>query len=139
MIQKAFRYRLYTTEAQKDFLSRQFGAVRFVYNRFLANRKDEYLNNKKSLNYYDDAKNLTELKQQDGYEWLYDINSQTLQASLRNLEVAYQNFFKKRTKFPRFHSRKNKQSIKIPQHFKIENNKLYIPKLKDGIDIILHQ
>ena len=138
-MQKAFKFRLYPTEQQKEFLSKQFGAVRFVYNRFLANRKDEYLNNKKSLNYYDDAKTLTELKQQDGYEWLYDINSQTLQASLRNLEVAYQNFFKKRAKFPRFHSKKNKQSIKIPQFFKIENSKLFIPKLKDGIEIAQHR
>lgn len=139
MIQKAFKFRLYPTEQQKEFLSKQFGAVRFVYNRFLANRKDEYLNNKKSLNYYDDAKNLTELKSKDGYEWLYDINSQTLQASLRNLEVAYQNFFKKRAKFPRFHSKKNKQCIKIPQFFKIEDEKLFIPKLKDGIEIKQHR
>lgn len=138
-VQKAFKYRIYPTETQKEFLSRQFGAVRFVYNHFLANRKDEYLNNKKSLNYYDDAKILTDLKQQDGYEWLYDINSQTLQASLRNLEVAYQNFFKKRSKFPRFHSKKNKQCIKIPQFFKIENGKLFIPKLKEGIEIVFHQ
>ena len=139
MMQKAFKFRLYPTEQQKEFLSKQFGAVRFVYNRFLANRKDEYLNNKKSLNYYDDAKTLTELKQQDGYGWLYDINSQTLQASLRNLEVAYQNFFKKRASFPRFHSKKNKQCIKIPQFFKIENEKLFIPKLKDGIKIRQHR
>ena len=138
-MQKAFKFRLYPTDAQKEFLSKQFGAVRFVYNRFLANRKDEYLNNKKSLNYYDDAKTLTELKSKDGYEWLYDINSQTLQASLRNLEVAYQNFFKKRAKFPRFHSKKNKQCIKIPQSFKIENEKLFIPKLKDGIEIRQHR
>jgi len=138
-MQKAFKYRIYPTEAQKEFLSKQFGAVRFVYNRFLANRKDEYLNNKKSLNYYDDAKSLTELKTQDGYEWLYDINSQTLQSSLRNLEVAYQNFFKKRSKFPRFHAKKNRQCIKIPQNFKIKDNQLFIPKLKTAIKIVLHQ
>ena len=47
VMQKAFRYRLYPTEEQAEFLAHQFGAVRFVYNRFLANRKDEYLNNKK--------------------------------------------------------------------------------------------
>lgn len=138
-MQKTFKFRLYPTEKQKEFLSKQFGAVRFVYNYFLANRKDEYLNNKKSLNYYDDAKSLTELKTKDGYSWLYDINSQTLQASLRNLEVSYQNFFKKRSRFPRFHSKKNRQCIKIPQFFKIENGELFIPKLKNGIEIRQHQ
>lgn len=139
MTQKAFKYRIYPTKEQQEFLARQFGAVRFVYNRFLANRKDEYLNNKKSLNYYDDAKILTKLKSEDEFKWLYDINSQTLQSSLRNLEVAYQNFFKKRTKFPRFHAKKNKQCIKIPQFFKINDNKLFIPKLKSGIEIVLHR
>jgi putative transposase len=139
VMQKAFRYRIYPTKEQQEFLAAQFGAVRFVYNHFLTNRKNEYLNNKKSLNYYDDAKSLTQLKQQDGYAWLYDINAQTLQASLRNLEVSYQNFFKKRSKFPRFHSRKNRQCIKIPQYFSVEGNKLFIPKLKDGLEIVLHR
>jgi putative transposase len=137
--QKAFRYRIYPTKPQRVFLAQQFGAVRFVYNHFLANRKDEYLNNKKSLNYFDDAKSLTTLKQVDGYAWLYDVNAQTLQASLRNLEVAYQNFFKKRAKFPKFHKRSNKQCIKIPQNFSIESGLLYIPKLKSGIEIVFHR
>src|ERR1035437_7091152 len=128
MQQKSFQYRIYPTGEQQNFLAQQFGAVRFVYNHFLANRKDEYLNNKKSLNYYDDAGLLTALKNQDGYGWLYDINSQTLQSSIRNLDKAYQSFFKKKSKFPRFHSRKNKQCIKIPQNFSIENNLLFIPK-----------
>jgi putative transposase len=138
-MQKAFKYRIYPNKDQIKFLSNQFGAVRFVYNYFLANRKSEYLNNKKSLSYYDDAKLLTELKNTDGYDWLYNINAQTLQGSLRNLEVAYQGFFLKRTGFPKFHAKKNKQCIKIPQAFSIEDNKLYIPKLKTGIDIVLHR
>lgn len=62
-----------------------------------------------------------------------------MQASLRNLEVSYQNFFKKRTRFPRFHSKKNEQCIKIPQKFKLKNNQLFIPKLKSGIEIVLHR
>lgn len=138
-ILKGFKYRIYPNKEQEIFLAKQFGAVRFVYNHFLARRKDEYLNNKKSLNYYDDAKFLTNLKQKDGYQWLYDINSQSLQSSLRNLEVSYQNFFKKAARFPRFHGKKNKQCIKIPQLFKIKNEKLFIPKLKSGIKIVLHQ
>src|SRR5205823_5367739 len=108
-------------------------------NHFLANRKAEYATNKNTLNFYDDSKSLTELKQKEGYAWLYDINSQTLQASLKNLEVSYQNFFKKRAAFPRFHSKRNKQCLKIPQHFKVEDGKLFIPKLKEGIEMVLHR
>jgi putative transposase len=138
-VQRAYKYRIYPTAEQQEFFSRQFGAARFVYNYFLNQRKTEYLNNGKSLNYYDNSKELTTLKTQDGYAWLYDINSQTLQASLRNLEVSYTNFFAKRAKFPKFKKRSNKQCIKIPQNFKVEGKKLFIPKFKTGIEIVLHQ
>jgi len=124
---KAFKFRLYPSAEQKRFLSNQFGASRFVYNFFLANRKTEYQTNKRSLNYYDDARSLTSLKDQDGYEWLNTINAQTLQASLRNLETAYTNFFAKRANFPRFHIKRNDECIKFPQNFKVENGLLYIP------------
>jgi len=136
---KGFKYRIYPNKEQEKFLASQFGAVRFVYNHFLANRKEEYLLNKKSLNYYDDAKSLTDLKTKDGYAWLNDINSQSLQYSLRNLEAAYNKFFRKLSKFPKFHSRKSKQCFKIPQHFVIKKDKLYIPKLKAGIKISVHR
>ncbi len=139
IIQKAFRFRIYPSKSQKDFLSKQFGSSRFVYNYFLNNRKTEYLNNKKSLNYYDDSKTLTSLKKEEKYDWLNGINAQTLQASLKNLETAYQRFFKKKSGFPRFHSKKNRQSIKISQRFYIENDLLYIPKLKTGLKINLHR
>lgn len=138
-VHKAFKFRIYPTKEQENFLSQQFGAVRFVYNYFLNNRKNEYLNNKKSLKYKDDQKHLTQLKNTDGYDWLYDINSQTLQGGLRNLEVAYNNFHRKTSGFPKFHSKKYRQSIKIPQNFYIENNQLFIPKLKTGIKIKQHQ
>lgn len=136
---KGYRYRIYPTVSQKEFLAQQFGSVRYVYNHFLAKRKDEYLNNKKSLTYHDDAKALTELKSQDGYSWLYSVNSQTLQASLRNLDTAYIRFFKKQARFPNFHKRSSRQSIKIPQHFNVVSNYLHIPKLKTSIKIKLHQ
>lgn len=138
-IQKAFKFRIYPTEEQKSFLANQFGAVRFTYNYFLAKRKEAYLQNKKSSNYYDDARALTALKSKEEFSWLYNINSQTLQSSLRNLDTAYVSFFRGLTKFPRFHSKKNNQSIKIPQGFSIEGNLLYIPKLKTGIRIKKHR
>lgn len=138
-ISKAFKFRIYPTEEQKAFLSNQFGAVRFTYNYFLNKKKETYLQNKKSSSYYNDAKSLTELKSQKEFYWLYDINSQTLQASLRNLDTAYVSFFRGLTKFPKFHSKKNNQSIKIPQGFSIEGNLLYIPKLKTGIQIKQHR
>jgi putative transposase len=137
--QKAFKFRIYPTKNQQTFLAKHFGAVRFVYNFFLNKKKEEYLNNKKTTSYFDDAKALTQLKSEEKYFWLYEINSQTLQSSLRNLESSYLNFFRGNAKFPKFHSKKNKQCFKIPQNFSIEDGFLYIPKLKEGIKIMLHQ
>lgn len=138
-INKSFKFRIYPTKEQQTFLAKHFGAVRFVYNFFLNKRKEEYLNNKKAASYHDDSKALTQLKADENYSWLYEVNSQTLQSSLRNLDISYLNFFRGNAKFPRFHSKKNKQSFKIPQNFFIEDNLLYIPKLKSGIRIKLHQ
>jgi putative transposase len=139
LVHKSFQYRIYPTDDQKKFLDQQFGGARFVYNFFLNRRKDEYLNNKKSLSYFDDAKFLTDLKEQDGYAWMNDIVAQSLQASLRNLEVAFSNFFKKKAKFPNFHSKKNEECIKFPQNFDVKNEMLRVPKLKSKIKINFHQ
>ena len=125
-ISKAFKFRIYPTREQEIFLSKQFGATRFIYNYFLNKKKEEYSKSKTSSNFYKDCRTLTELKIQKEYSWLYDINSQTLQASLKNLDTAYVSFFRGLTKFPKFHSKKRDQSIKITQRFSIEGNFLYI-------------
>jgi putative transposase len=78
------------TEDQIELLNKHFGSVRFVYNYFLNQRKEEYLSNKKSLNYYDQAKYLTDIKKKEETKWLKEINSQTLQYSLNCLDIAYQ-------------------------------------------------
>ena len=115
-----------------------FGSVRFVYNYFLNQRKEEYLNNKKSLNYYDQAKELTQLKKKEETNWLKEINSQTLQFSLNCLDLAYQGFFNKRTKFPNFKSKRSRNSFTVPQFVKVKNGKLFIPKFK-GIKMIMER
>jgi len=110
-----------------------------VFNRFLNERKEKYLNEKTSLNYYDNARTLTELKKDEDFVWLKEVNSQSLQASIRNLDIAYKNFFNKQNKFPRFKSKYDKQSFKIPQNVTVEDGKLVIPKFKEGIKLNLHR
>ena len=75
-VNKAYRFRIYPNKKQETFLANQFGGSRFIYNYFLNNRKEEYLNNKKSLNYHDDAKALTSLKEEESYKWLNELNAQ---------------------------------------------------------------
>jgi putative transposase len=134
---KSYKYKLKPSEEQIVLLNKHFGSVRFVYNFFLNERKKEYETNKQSLTYYDNAKSLTILKKQEGYSWLNEINSQSIQSSLKNLDGAYNGFFKKRTKFPKFKSKHTKNSFTVPQSVKLINGKLNIPKFKDPIDLIL--
>ena len=135
IIKYTYRFRIKPTGNQIVLLNKHFGSVRWTYNYFLNQRKDEYLNNKKTLNYYDQAKELTQIKKLEDKQWLYEINSQTLQYSLKCLDQAYQNFFSKRTKFPKFKSRKNKNVFTISQNTKIKNNKIIIPKFQEGIEM----
>lgn len=86
--------------------------------------------------------NLMESELKADYEWLSEVNSQSLQSALRNLDTAYTNFFRntKAVGFPCFKSRKNKQSFLCPQHCRVDFDKetITIPKTK-GIPAVLHR
>lgn len=135
MANYTYKYRIYPNETQQVLLNKHFGCVRFIYNHFLNQRVDAYMNQQKSLNYYDNAASLTELKKE--LVWLKEVNSQSLQFSLKCLEGAYGKFFARSAKFPRFKSKKSKQSFCVPQHGKIEDNLLFIGKFKQGIKIVI--
>ena len=136
---KSFKFQLLPTKEQKEKLSQHFGCRRFVWNYFLNRRKEEYLDNKKTLNYYDCANELTKVKKQTEYNWLKEVNSQTLQHTLRDLDTAYNKFFRKETKFPIFKSKHKKQSFRVPQHISVKNDKIYFPKFKEGIKLNIHR
>jgi putative transposase len=139
LIYKSYKFKIAPDNEQKELLAKHFGACRFVFNHYLNSRKETYLEEKKSLNYYDNANDLTLLKKDERFVWLKEINSQSLQSSLRNLDTAYNKFFRKQTKFPRFKSKFDKQSFTIPQSVYIEDGKLWIPKFKKGIEINIHR
>lgn len=138
-IYKTYKYRMYPNKEQEQVLARYFGSVRFVYNHFLAERKRQYEERGKSDNYCAQAKTLTLLKKKEGFTWLKEINSQTLQFSLRCLETAYTNFYSGRTKFPRFKVKKHGGSFTVPQNCSIKDGKIFIPKFKQGIKIKEHR
>jgi len=139
IIKYTYKFRLEPTDEQKILLNKHFGSVRWSYNYFLNQRKQEYLNNKKSITYNQQSKCLTELKTNDETEWLKEVNSQSLQYSLKCLDQAYQNFFNKRTQFPKFKSKRNKNSFTCPQFVKNDNNLLFIPKFQEGIEMIMER
>jgi putative transposase len=75
IIKYTYKFRLNPTDIQKEILSRYFGSVRFIYNYFLNQRKEEYLNNKKSITYNQQSGFLTQLKKEEEKIWLKEINS----------------------------------------------------------------
>ena len=136
-INYSYKFRLYPTEVQKVLLAKHFGCVRFLYNYFLNERKESYLKDKTSLNYYDNAASLTNLKKD--LVWLREVGSQSLQFGLKCLDGAYNNFFKRLGKFPVFKSKFGKQSFRVPQSIQILDQKLRIPKFLEGIKMRKHR
>ena len=132
---KAFKYRLYPTPEQSVLLNKHIGSSRFVYNLALECKQMAWAGNRVNLNCFDLIKQLPELKKE--CEWLKEINSQSLQQSIRNLDNAFTRFFKGQGNFPKFKKKSNGGSFNIPQNVYLENGKLIIPKFKKGIDIVL--
>jgi len=137
MANYTYRFRLYPTKEQIGFLNQETGNCRFVYNTLLSIAIKEYQDKKTPFNYYKIKKLLPLLKEQ--HPFLKLSNSQSLQESVKSLDKAFKNLFQKRSSFPRFKKRKSTNAVSIPQFFKIEEDKLYIPKLKTPIKIRLHR
>jgi len=134
---RAYKYRIYPNKTQAELINRIIGCCRFVYNYYLAKKIDLYKNEQKSMNYTACANDLKNLKKE--YEWLKEADSISLQQSLRDLDTAYQNFFRrikngeKEVGFPKFKSKKNpKQSYRtqnVNDNIQIIGNKIELPKL----------
>ena len=134
---KAFKYRLNPTPEQSVLLNKHIGSSRFVYNLALECKQMAWAGNRVNLNCFDLIKQLPDLKKE--CEWLKEINSQSLQQPIRNLDNAFTRFFKGQGSFPNFKKKSNGGSFNIPQNVSLENGKLVIPKFKKGIDIVLHR
>jgi putative transposase len=133
-----YRFRLRPNKDQKHRLARHFGVCRFVYNYFLDRRNRLYRENKQGSSYHKDCAELTKLKKE--LDWIGEANSQSLQQELKNLDTAFNRFFKKQAKFPKFHSKKtDKQSFRIPQFVSVKGGCLHFPKFREGIKVKLHR
>jgi putative transposase len=137
---KAYKYQIYPTASQKHWLGIHFGHTRHVYNWGLQQKIKTYEETKKSLSRSELQNRLVEMKKTEK-PWLREVNSQSLLATLFQLEAAFQNFFQKRAEFPKFKKKYDgHQSFQCPQHVTIdvENKLLNLPKIKH-IDIKLHR
>ena len=132
----SYKFRIYPSRAQENQILRTFGCCRYVFNRYLAMRKETYEKESKTLNYYDCSADMTALKK--NLEWLKEVDSTALQSSLRDLDTAYQNFFHRvkkgeKTGYPRFKSKHDhRQSYKskcVGTNIKVLDKAVQLPKL----------
>ncbi len=131
--QMGFKFRIYPNKTQQSLINRTLGCCRFVFNHFLALRRDEWTANHKSIGYVQTAALLTDLKKNEDFSWLKEADSMALQEALRNLDTAYQNFFQRRAKYPRFKSKHNHtQSYRTRNQsngIRIFGGKIKLPKI----------
>lgn len=134
---KSYRFRLYPTKEQEALIQKTFGCCRFVYNHYLAMRIESYKERGETLNYVACSNNLTSLKGE--LPWLREADATALQSSLRDLDTAFQNFFRGIKKgqhvgYPQFKSKRNRRksykskctgtNIRV-----IDDNHVQLPKL----------
>jgi len=134
----AFKFRIYPNKEQTLFIRQACGCRRFVYNWGLEQKQKAYQEGKK-VNVLDIAYKLPELKEE--FPWLKDVYSQSHQATLRDLDMAFTRFFKGLAEYPTFKKKgKSRNSFQIPQHFKIdqENQVLTLPKMGE-VKTIMHR
>ena len=130
---RGYKFRIYPNAAQASCINRTLGCCRFVYNHFLALRRDEWNANHVSIRYEDTSRLLTEMKRREETSWLKEADAVALQQSLRTLDKAFQNFFQKLARYPRFKSkRRHQQSYRTMSKSGIRfdgKNHLHLPKL----------
>ncbi|EEZ0236293.1 transposase [Escherichia coli] len=128
---QAFKFQLRPGGQQEREMRRFAGACRFVFNRALARQNENHEVGNKYIPYGKMASWLVEWKNATETQWLKDAQSQPLQQSLKDLERAYKNFFRKRAAFPRFKKRGQNDVFRYPQGVKLdqENSRIFLPKL----------
>ena len=104
---KSIKIRIYPDSVQKQFISKQLGSCRFIYNKLLYYKKIQYEQNKQKVSLSQLGKYLTNLKNQKDYLFLNDVYSVCLQQSMQDLIKAYDNFFKLNKGYPKFKSKKD--------------------------------
>ena len=139
-MEKGYKFRIYPTPSQVEQIEKTFGACRYVWNHMLELRDAAWRVNKTRLSSADLMRHLTTLKK-TVCPWLYDVSNPALQQTIRNLDAAYANFFKRCKKgeakkgFPKW-KKKNSgyQSYRVPAEsgknaYVIDSSHVMIPKL----------
>ena len=135
-MEKAYKFRLYPTAAQRIQMKKTFGCCRFVWNHYLDRRKKVFEKSGETLNYAKCSKELTALKKE--LPWLREADATALQSSLRALDTAFQNFFRRCKEggnpgYPRFKSKHDHRQSYVSKNnaetIKVFDRRVQLPKL----------
>ena len=112
---RAIKIRLYPNKTQEQTLNKVLGCYRFIYNQMLAKKQNAYKTDNTNLKVTDLSKwfHGTLLKDEQ-YAWLKEQNTKVMKQAIRQMDGAYQKFFKQHNGFPKFKSKKDKQSALFP-------------------------
>ena len=132
----SYKFRIYPNAKQENLIQRTFGCCRFVWNHYLARRKTVYELGGHTMNYYECAQDMTALKKE--LTWLREVDATALQSSIRDLDIGFQNFFRRvksgeKPGYPKFKSKKNRQksykSKCVGANIKVVGECVQLPKL----------
>ncbi|MFD8147055.1 RNA-guided endonuclease InsQ/TnpB family protein [Streptomyces sp. NPDC059708] len=137
-VRRAFKYRFYPTDAQAVELLRTFGCVRKVYNLALAARGEAWSARGERVGYGQTSAMLTAWKKTEALAYLADVSCVPLQQALRHLQAAFTAFWGKRSKYPRFKSkRKSRASAEYTRSaFRYTDGRLTLAKMAEPLDIV---
>jgi putative transposase len=134
-IHRAYKTELNPNNKQVTMFQKNCGAARFAYNWALDQRIKFYETEKKSTNYIEQSRELTKLKKTD-FPWMYEVSANSTQEALRDLDEAFQNFFRRvkqkkgKVGFPKFKSKRNsKQSFRLKGFIYVESNRIKLPRI----------
>lgn len=126
---KTFHYKLKPNKTQAIELNKWLGTCRFLYNIALEYKIMLYGRGKKTISKFDLIKELVDVKKVEGFEWIKEVPSQTLQAVIERLDNSYQRFFKLSAGFPKFAKKSKYKSFLIKQGVEIYGNCVRLPKI----------
>lgn len=141
---KGYKIKLYPTEEQKLFLNRQIELFRYVYNWAIQKEKEQYndyINGQTSKSFLGVLDLYSLLRdERNSHEWLKEIPTHTAKEAIRNALSAFNKFFKKICRFPKFKSKKTaKKSFQVRNEsnaFYFDGKYLRISGLKFGDKIL---
>lgn len=128
---KSFKIRLYPTKEQETLMWQHIGSCRYIWNYMLDLQQKRYEQGEKHLSAYDMINCLKPLKNDGEHEWLYEVSNASLQNICKDLDEAYKAFFKKRSGFPKFKSKK-----KSKPNYPIRCDRFYFKDSKVTVDKI---